>query len=198
MRTLPHHRRGPRNAGFTLIEMMVSLAVMTVMLIIVTQIFIADYDIVQRQIARTDVDTGTSLAVRTISQLARGAIAVLGTQTVNGTSYTSSSSVLVLKMPSVSSSGAVLANTYDYVAFARDGSDPTKLYADVQAASGSVRISLRRLLSPDVSLLTFRYNASDITKATRVETYLVDVATSRGSTLTSKAWTALFFRNTTF
>lgn len=189
-------RRPP--CGFTLIELMVSMAVMSVLLLIVAQIFIADYDIVEKQVAITDTDTGTILATRAISSMARGAIGVVAAQTINGTPYTSSASTLVLKLPTVNSTGDVIGNTYDYVAFARDGSSPTKIFVDVQAASGSVRLSLRRLITAYNSQLVFRYNAADITKATRVQVYLANSETSKGATLTANAWTALFFRNTTY
>lgn len=189
-------RRPPH--GISLIELMVAMAVMSVMLLIVSQIFIADYNLVQGQVAHTDTVVGTMLATRAISTMARGAVGVMATQTINGTSYTSSTSTLVLKLPAINATGDVINNTYDYVAFARDGSSPTKIFADVQAASGSARISLRRLITAYNSQLAFRYNAADITKATRVQIYLVNSEAYRNSTLTDSAWTALYLRNTTF
>jgi hypothetical protein len=176
-------------------ETMVVIGVMTVLLLIVTQMFILNYDIVEKQTGRANNDTGAVLAARSISDTTRGATAVLASRTINGTLYASSSSTLVLQLPTVNVSGNIVAGSSDYVAFYRDPVETTKVFIDLEAAGSSARGSGKRVLTNHNLTLLFRYNDSDITKATKVSVFLQNQQTIRGLTLNTKGWTALFLRN---
>ena len=181
--------------GFTIMEGIAVIGIMTIVLVMVNQIFAVTYDIFVKQSARTDTETGAVLAARTISELTRGASAVETSKVINGTTYTTSADVLVLKMPTIDSSNNVVASTYDYVAIYRDGTVPTKIFSDIDAATGSKRADGQRLVTAYNVTAKFRYNAATVTDTKRVQVYLVNLQTKRNTTITTKAWTAIFLRN---
>lgn len=190
------HAATPAGArGFSLIEALTVIGIMTIVLVMVSQIFAVTYDIFVKQSARTGNETGAVLAARTISDMTRGASQVLTSQVINGTTYTTGPDVLVLKLPTIDASSNVLAATYDYVAIYRDGTLTTKIFSDTDAAASSRRVDGKKLVTAYNQTMRFRYNDADVSKATRVQAYLVNQQTTRATTLTTKGWTAIFLRN---
>lgn len=181
--------------GFSLMEALTVIGIMTIVMVMVTQIFAVSYDVFVKQSARADNETGAILATRTISEMTRGASAVETSRTINGTAYVTSSSVLVLKMPTIDASNNVVVGSYDYMAIYRDGTDVTKIFSNTQVAAGSKRQGGMRLVTGYNVIAAFRYNAADPSETTRVQAYLVNRQVRRSTTMTTKAWTAIFLRN---
>jgi prepilin-type N-terminal cleavage/methylation domain-containing protein len=193
MRSLLPHLRDQR--GVTLMETLVVITVMTVLLLIVTEVFILNYDVYLKQTGRIEADTGTVFAARSISEQARGATQVMASRTIDGTLYTTSDTTLVLELPSIEQDGDVLIATYDYIAFARDPGDATRVITATDAASGSSRFDGTKLLTAFNDTMTFRYNDPVPADATRVSVLLINETTVRESTFRSQAWTSVFLRN---
>ena len=179
----------------TLMEALISLGIMAIILVMVDQTFLVNQDVLAKQLAKIDADTGAVLALKRFSDASKGAIAVMSSRTINGTVYTSSASTLVLKLPSIDSSGNIIGSTYDYVAVYRDGTETTKIFTDTQIGTGSVRANGKKLVTQYNTTFTFSYNSFDITQATRVSLFLINTQTARGTTLISKDWTSIFLRN---
>lgn len=196
--TMHERTQNPRAApGVSIVETLVVIAVMTILLLIVNQIYIINYDLVLKQTGRTDNETGAILGTRLTSELSRGAVAVVASRTVNGTAYVTGANVLILKLPSLTSSDDIVSGSFDYVAFARDATATTKIFADVERAAGSDRPNGKRLVTAYNRYLAFRYNDPDVTLSDRVSVYMVNQQTVRSVIVTSKAWTSLFMRNFT-
>jgi type II secretory pathway pseudopilin PulG len=192
MRTL--NRNDQR--GMTLAETLSAIGIMTIVLLIVTQIFIINYDVAIKQTSRIDNDVGAVFAVRRISDAARGATAVVASRTINGTAYTTGTDTLILRIPSLDSSSNIIADTYDYIAFYRDAASPTKVFTDTETGSGSARLGGKRLMTAYNQIMAFRYNNATLSSADRVSVYLVNKQTVKGAQFTTQAWTSLFLRNT--
>lgn len=176
-------------------ETIVVISVMASIMLILTQIFILNYQIYASQSKRADNDTGAILAAKALAQYARGASNVESSHIFDGTTRTSSDSVLVLKMPSVDATGNIVAAAYDYIAFYRDATVTTKIMVQTDANASSYRKSGARLITAFNQNLIFRYNAADITQANRVSVFLINSQVNRNATLQTKAWTAIFLRN---
>jgi Tfp pilus assembly protein FimT len=192
------NKRRPRRpvlAGFSLMEGMAVLGVMAMLMIIISQIFIVSYDIYAKQTASADNSTSAVLAARTISEFARGATAVLDSYTINGTLYTSSDSELVLKLPAVNDSGNIITDTYDYIAFYRDGADTTKIFSDIEPDASSYRFSGQKMVTAYNDVMTFRYDNPTLSEADRVSIYIRNGQTVRSTSLEAEAWTSIFLRN---
>lgn len=176
-------------------EGMTVIGIMAIILVMVSEIFTVSYDIFVKQSARTNNETGAVLAARAISEAARGAETVESSHVINGTTYTTSADVLVLKLPTLDSSNNVIAASHDYMAIYRHPSQTTKIFSDIEAAAGSKRVTGQKLVTAYNTTLQFRYNDPDVTKADRIQIYLVNSQTKRSTTLTTKAWLAIFMRN---
>ncbi len=181
--------------GISIMETITVIGVMAIILMIVTQIFAASYDVFIKQAARVDNETGAILAARAIGDAAQGADAVLASATINGATYASSVNALVLKIPSIDAAGNVVAGSFDDVAIYRDAATPTKIFTDTAPAAGSRRPSGKHLVTAYNQTLAFRYNDPDVALATRVQVFIVNQQTKRSTTLTTNAWTAFFLRN---
>lgn len=158
--------------GFTLIEVVIvialSVSVMAALsLLILTFNKTATYD----QASAQSSDSASTI-MREIESLVAPADAVLQSYTFASGTYTSTSTSLVLEIPSIDSSGNIIANTHDYAAFYTVGT--TSAYRLLQPNASSARASGTKLLSSTVSSLTFTYNNSDFTK---VSSTTVDVQT---------------------
>ncbi|HTK04362.1 MAG TPA: hypothetical protein VL500_02165 [Candidatus Eisenbacteria bacterium] len=181
--------------GFSLMEALTVIGVMTIVLLMVDQIFAVSYDVYVKQSARTENENGATFAARNISELARGAEEVETSHVINSTTYTTSSDLLVLKVPTLDASNNVVANSYDYIAIYRDGTVTTEIWSDTAPAAGSKRASGKKLVTAYNTILKFRFNDPDVTNATRVQMYVVNTQTKRSMTLTTKAWISMFLRN---
>lgn len=188
-------------AGFTIIEATVSMFIITIIMMVLNEIFIVNYDFTVKALARVDNDNGAILATRRLGELTRGATAVLSSKTINSTLYTTGTNVLVLQVPALDSAGNIIAGCSDYVAIYRSGSDPTEVWTDIDVndvpcyGGTSVRLDGKKLLTANNTTLTFSYNNSHPYDADRISVFLVNEQTVRGTTVTTKMWTSIFMRN---
>lgn len=184
-----------RWAGLSLMEAIVVVGVMTIIMFIVTQIFIINYDLFLKQSKRTDNETGAVTAARTVSQMARGAVSVEQSHGFDGDLVVSSSTALVLKLPSIDGSGNIVPNTYDYVGFYRDATETNKMFAIIDADDASVRVDSDRLITNYNQMLDFRYNNPTITEASRISIYILNQQIQKDIELNTRGWTSIFLRN---
>ena len=147
--------------GFSLVEVIVVLGVMTLILVMVIQIFMVSYDTYAKQSARANNDSGIMLATRTISETTRGALSILTNKTINGTNYTSSSDELVLALATIDENGNLIEDETDYVAYYRNDSNPNEILVDIESALGSYRTTGKKLVTDNNVILTFRYDNQD-------------------------------------
>jgi hypothetical protein len=186
-------RRPP--LGLSLMEAVAVLGVMMIILVMVSEIFSVNMNLITTQLRRTDTSTGAIQAIRQISEQARGASAVVASRVIDGTSYVTSDDTLVLQMPSIDGSGDIVPGQSDYVAFYHDPGDSSKIYAIVDPGTGSYRAQSNRLMSGYNSVMTFRYNSPTESDATRVSVYIENSRTYRDRDIVSTAWTSIFLRN---
>ncbi|OIO51333.1 hypothetical protein COY93_04155 [Candidatus Uhrbacteria bacterium CG_4_10_14_0_8_um_filter_58_22] len=182
-------------SGFSLVEVIVVLGVMTLILVMVVQIFMVSYDTYAKQSARANNDSGIMLATRTISETARGTLSVLTNKTVNGTNYASSSNELVLALAAIDENGNIIEDETDYVAYYRDGLNPNAIFSDVEAAPGSYRTTGKKLVTNNNVTLTFRYDSQDLGQVRRISIYLRNEQTVRTTTVKTEAWSSIFLHN---
>jgi len=193
MRTVPSPLHDAR--GVSVMETISVIGIMTMILVMVAQMFSSGYNIYFLQGARIDAEVGAVLATRAISEATRGAMEVEASSVINGTTYTSDGDTLVLKLPSVNSSNDIIAGSFDHMAVFIDPSNSKLVKTATQIATNSKRPSGTRLITGSNLTLAFHYNEPTITDSTRVQAYLVNTQTRRTTTVTAKSWTAIFLRN---
>ena len=158
--------------GFTIIETLIVIALSASMmgaLSLLIYSFNSSYSYGQ-------LSSISAMSIRSVMNevelLTLSASNVLQSHTFQSTTYTSSSNVLVLEIPSIDSYGNIISNTYDYAVFYVDG---TYAYRILEANTTSKRITGTKQLSDTISSLVFSYNNSDFTL---VDTVTVDVQTT--------------------
>lgn len=153
--------------GFSLLEIVVVVAISAVVFIALGSLMIAfnRQAAYEQSIAQT---SGSASAVmREAESLIRSADAIAASHAFSGTTYTSSSTVLVLELPSVDASGAIIDGAYDYAAFYANGGD---LYRVLDANPASARLSGTKRLSAAAKALAFTYDAGNSAVTVDVET----------------------------
>jgi len=157
--------------AFSLIETVIVIALSAVIMMVLGLLI---YNFNKTSLygqALTQSSGSASTIMREIESLTFPAHAVLQTHTFPSATYTSTSTSLVLEIPSVDSSGNVIANTYDYAVFYSVG---TNAYRLLTANALSKRVSGTKQLSATLNALTFTYNNADFTK---VGSITIDIQT---------------------
>jgi hypothetical protein len=166
--------------GLTLLELAVSIAIGTMIMMILGGIFLAQgqYFAIEDAIAETQINAFN--AVDTAGLYMTSAKRVMASQTINGTLYTTGDSLVVLELPSVNASGAIIAATYDYIAIGQDPTDATRFMFDIQKGTGSARINGKFVKARLVDKVIFRYNTVTTTSATAIDLYVRTTKNARG------------------
>jgi prepilin-type N-terminal cleavage/methylation domain-containing protein len=181
------HRR-----GMTFIEVLFSTALFAVLMLILS-VFLLHFDpFYEFQTAFGESADSTSASLAAIRDAVLQADAVSGGHVFSGITYASATTTLVLELPSVDTSGAVVAGAHDYEAFTASS---TVLYWIIDADPSSARVSGTKRLTQALSSLAFSYDATPATAATAVTAALSTSATAGRETAGSAATTTARLRN---
>lgn len=151
--------------AITLIEMLVSLAIMAIELVVIVNIFIASGNFIRDEQTRIDVGTSASRIFGNLDQVIRSGHEVIPSATIGGTTYTTSDTVLVLALPSLV--GGQNVGTDDHVVIRREASTQQLLeivdpFVDgVNPANNSTRSGGTFELTTGVKDIFFRYTTDD-------------------------------------
>ena len=178
--------------GFTLIETVVVIALSASMLGVLSLLIHSFYSAYSyEQSAALSAESARSV-IRETESLALAADHVLQSHSFSGTMYTSSSTALILEIPSVDSSGTIVSGAYDYAVFYVQG---TSAYRILAANAASKRASGTKKLSGTISSLTFSYNNADFTLVNIVTVDVQVIVQSRGQNSTDHRSEQLYLRN---
>jgi prepilin-type N-terminal cleavage/methylation domain-containing protein len=174
-------KKSTNQAGFTLMEIIVVLALMTILLIGLLSLY--DWHAKIYSLEQGDIRATSSArtALNNMSLYLAQATSVMSFRAVNGVTYTSDADTMVIEMPTLGSTGNYIANTYDYVVYYIDNG---KLYELDDFDASSVRPETTKQLAEGVQTFILTYNDDDPTLATTVE---IDLQTSIPISATSSA-----------
>lgn len=173
--------------GTTLIEAILSIFIIGILVAALAAALVATSRALSTESIRRDVAVNAALGLEIIRRTAVNATAIVFSHVINGTTYQSSSSTLVLALPSLNAAGDLIASSTDFVAFARSPSDLTKLRRDLQAAAGSARTSRTDTIATLIDSLVFYYHATSAAAAGRLEAVVIASSTARGRTFVNRA-----------
>jgi prepilin-type N-terminal cleavage/methylation domain-containing protein len=151
--------------GFTLMEMVVSIALIGLLMVALTQFFLGSTQIYRTQNAELDINMTGRTALDDVDNYVRQAVQVQSTYLT----YATDEETLILSIPSISSSSQILAGHFDTVVYYLVG---TSLYREVVPDSLSSRLAGTRLVGSYISLLTFTYDNLDLAQVKTVGTSL--------------------------
>jgi type II secretory pathway component PulJ len=185
--------RHANEKGFTLVEVVILLFLFSVLLLGILNIYdwqIKIYNLEQADIAATGA---ARKALNSMTLYIPQGSAFQTSRVVNGTTYTTGATTMVLQIPTLNSSGNVVAGTYDYLIYYTNG---TNLYQLFELGSGSSRPSGTKQIADKLDSLTFTYNNADLTSATKVDISLRTRAYYRGNnSVTILLTDSVFLRN---
>lgn len=172
--------------AFTLLELAVTMAVGSIIFLILGAIFLAQaqFFAIQNAIAETQVNAFRALD--TTGSFVGSAKSVVSSQIINGTTYSTTTTLVVLQLPSIDASGNIISTTYDYVALGKDPATNTSQFMfDIQSGAGSSRLNGKFVKALLVDKVIFRYNTVVPANATTIDLYIRMSENARGRTITA-------------
>ena len=178
--------------GFTLIETIVAIAIMTIVLAALLVLITNFYKVFNAQQSTARVSGSATIAGNELQAKITQATQIVSSSTISGTLYTTDSDTLVLELPSINGSGAVIAGTYDYAVFYVSSG---ALYERVQPNGASSRPTIYKQLSNSISSASFTYNNGDVTQANKVDIDILMQLNAGRTTSTHRLKQTLYLRN---
>jgi hypothetical protein len=175
-------RRTPPR-GVTLLELMVTIGIGTMIFVILGAIFLAQARFFSIQDALAETQIHAFRSIDTMGLYVISAKRVVPSATINGATYSTTNSLVVLELPSINSSGALIASIYDYVALGKESATSTNFMFDMQAGTGSTRLTGKFNKAQLVDKVIFRYNAVNSASATAIDMYVRTKKDARGQTI---------------
>lgn len=160
-----------RERGFTLIETLTVIFISSLIILAVFTLYANYENLLGTQSALIDTAGSASAVVTDIKSSVLQATHVVTSHSFSGTNYISTTTSLVLELPSRTSAGDIVAGSYDYIAYYASS---TGLYRIVDAAVGSSRQSGTRSFSHTLKTLVFSYNDSIFASVSKVT---IDITT---------------------
>lgn len=152
-------------AGSTLVELIISMVILAGMTLVVVNIFIAANNFSNDEQQRIQVGETAARALATLDDTLREGRLIMASGVVDGTTYTTDDTTLVLALPSIV--GGVLTAANDTVVIMRNPATNT-LEELTATSAGSTRTAGSKQLAAGVNDIYFRYTTDDPTSSTAV------------------------------
>ena len=178
--------------GFTMIEALIAIAIFLVLSAAVAKLFLTYFTLYNVQQSTIDVVHSASTLENAVHTAAMQADAIVSSRAFSGVTYTTGSTTLILRLPSITSSGDIIANTYDYELFYASS---TNAYQIISLGTGSARMGGTRRLSNSISNLTFLYNNGTPSQSTSVDALVSTRGTYKNHTVDTTVRQKTHFRN---
>lgn len=150
-----HHRRPP--AGYSLMETLVTIFLMVVVLGVLFSLFYVLSRSFTLHTVRDELLQSAARITGQIGDTTRPAFGIEASRLISGTTYTSDSDTLILKIAALDASGLPIAGTFDYLVLTPDAAETTRFLEITDADPASSRTDQTRLLGTDVDQVTFLY-----------------------------------------
>lgn len=180
------------NNGFTLVETVIVIALTAVMMLALTNLYINfnTLYVFQQTLIATAQSAGS--AMNAVHAAILPANQVPASHTFASGTLSSDADTIVLELPTVNTSGAIIAGTYDHIAFYLTGTD---LYQLIEANAASARVSGTKKVASLVESLTFTYDDPDFTKVKSVETDILVRLTPQSGPVETHLREKFYLRN---
>jgi len=157
--------------GFTIVETVITISIFMVILLAFFNLYSHYNNVFNSQQAISKVAGSATLAMSDMQNYILQADQVASSHTFSSTVYTSGANTLVLELPAINSSGDIVTEKFDYVAFYTSGA---KLYRLLSTDAASNRSPGLKQLSDSLSSLVFTYDNATINQSDKVD---IDIQT---------------------
>lgn len=150
-----------RNNGFTMIEIAVVAGLISVMAVILADVFMTHGRFYNIESTQADLQLRSVQTINIMGKMIKLADQVMANRMINSKDYTTSAETLILELPAVTSDGKVIEGSYDYAVFYVDPSDNQKIMLSLEPNPLSHRVLLTKLLTESGDHLKFTYDNKD-------------------------------------
>ena len=170
--------------GFTLVETMFASVVGVMILGMVMILYVGVNNSMARGVALAEINSDVRLAMDRIVRDVRWSTQLETTRLIDGTLYVTGDNVLILKIPAIDTGGDTIANTYDYVVYTPDASDPERLRKIVDPDAASSRVSSDQVIAKNINSFSLSSSGTALSNVPLLSTVTaVEIAVSADKTL---------------
>lgn len=156
-------RKSKKISGFTLVEVLVAVAITSIFAGVITGVFISARNAFISNSAALEVHGANRLAMDWIVRDIKWANQTVPSVTISGTTYTTGINRLVLSVPGIDASGDIIEGVFDAVVYALNGTDLIRVVSpNAVSGSGSNRLASNYTIANNVNMLQFALNADNI------------------------------------
>jgi prepilin-type N-terminal cleavage/methylation domain-containing protein len=152
-----------RRQGFTLIEIVIVIALVSVAGMILTEVFIGQNRLYRTETAELNITNDARASLDDLDNYLRQTTRTLSSYST----YSAGPQVLILQIQSVNASNQLIPGAYDNVVYYLSGTD---FYRQVFPNAASNRAAQTKRLASNVAGLNFTYNNADYSLVTQVTT----------------------------
>jgi Tfp pilus assembly protein PilW len=178
--------------GFSLIEAIFASAILIFVLGALVVLYVNFYKFYNRQQVEIKIGDSAREAAKELQSTVLQADQIKASHNFSGTTYTTGQHTVVLEIPSFDSSRNIVSGKYDYAVFYITGKN---LYRLVEVDAASSRPSGLNQISDAVDTITFTYDNSDLSQASKIDTDLEMQEASSGQNVTYHLYQEIYLRN---
>ena len=165
--------------GFTLTELIVVIALLTILVSAIAQIFLSNSRLYETQSGEILSISATRAAADMIADFGRSAVALVDSYTYSGQTYNLGPSAVIFKIPSIDASKNIINGSYDYGIVGAYPANSNRLVAVMAPAAGSSRLARLLEITDHLTAVNFSYDNADSTKIKYVTYDLTVTETGR-------------------
>lgn len=181
--------------AFTLIELLISIALISIISVILTTLIIRYGIFYERQNVDIAANLDNRFILDDISAQVRQAAKIATSVTIDGQTFATSQTTIVLKLPALDQNGQTMQNIFDYVIFWQDSQDLKNFRKKIVPDLQSTRKVVSQILTSNLKSVVFSYNNPDPTQASTVTATLETIKTQGGQTKEAKDAVQVRLRN---
>lgn len=185
-------REKTRFPGFTLIEVVVTVALSAILVLAIVQLYVVYGRVITLQQSSINIALGGGGIMDAVHSAGLQADHIVTAHAFSGVDYNSGTTMAIFELPAIDASGAVIAAAYDYIGITASG---TSAYRFVDAAPGSSRISGTKRLTGALDALNFSYDNASFPLVTSFTADATTSATTQGGTRQMHLRQHIYLRN---
>ncbi len=169
-----------KTRGITLIEVLIGMVLMVIVVLALFSLYNTGQKYFVNQNIKSDILNNNRVTLTWLSRDIKEAIQVIpGPIDINGTSYSTSSGSIVLRVPSIDADGIIIDidTDFDYLVFQMNPEDVTQIIRIVDGKDGvSSRVDGSRVLAENISSLELGFlDSYGVAVSDYSETAIVDI-----------------------
>ncbi len=169
-----------RTRGITLIEVLIGMVLMVIVILALFSLYNTGQKYFVNQNVKSDILNNNRVTLTWLSRDIKEAIQVIpGPIDINGTSYSTSSESIVLRVPSIDADGIIIDidTDFDYLVFQMNPEEATQIIRIVDGKDGvSSRVDGSRVLAENISSFELGFlDSYGVAVSDYSETAIVDI-----------------------